>query len=390
MKRLTAPTLAATHSSGLVLDVKGSRITLDAGQAPYASATLTCAAPDGTTLQSVDPRKRQRVTIVLNDRADLFGQPATSRTLDLVLRQRTADAESGELTLTAYSDEAVLIDNALLAKTSKDWGTTSARALTAAVLNYWGFTLAAGSLDFTIDAAAAQQAPGQSYWDFLDGTLQAGGARLWCDERRVWRLEDKNTVQAGQLSLSYLDTMTGLSDAIGNDENFMDSLVVRYSYTDAGGNQQTAYDYAASSSTPVRSGMVEFSTRPAVAGAARRLLRRMKGRGRSLDQEAVSRFDPVPGQSFTATLPDGAPVQSGLLQSVQWDTPADRMSVTTRELSDTVGTMWAAQAAGVSWQSIPAGVPWVRYLALPWSSVAAGESWQSEPAGLRWQEYGGT
>lgn len=385
-----APTLSATLSTGLVLDVKSATITLDEASSPYVSATLTCAAPAGDLLETIDPRKGQRVVLVLNDRADLFDPtvPAISRRLDLSLHSREHGVNAGELVLQLYSDEETLLDRVLLLRNVKAWGATTAIGLVQKVLASLGFALAPTSaIDYTIADGADVQSPGQSYWDFLDGTLQGGNLRLWCDELRVWHIADKGAIAAGLCSLDYRGTVTGLNDAIGLDENYFDALVVMYSYLDRSGNAQTSYDYAGDASAK-RGTRVQFTSPPAVDGAARRLLRRVQGRGRVLSHEAVARYDVTPTQSFIATLPDGSPVQTGLVSAVTWDIPSDRMTVRSRELSDTDPTQWAAQPLGATWASVPAGVAWSAMGGKPWANLPAGASWDSVPAGMRWSEMG--
>lgn len=387
MLRVMAPTLTAWHSSGLQLDVKSATITLDEGTIPYGSATLTCAAPDGAALQAIDPRAGQRVTFELDDRADLFGGVELRRSFDLALVNRQYGAAGGELQLSLATDEQLLIDAGLLLNNVKDWGATTARSLAAKVLADRGFTLTAGPADALIDPAAAVQSPGQSFLDFLDGTLQGANLRLWCDELRVWRLDDKGTIAPGICSLDYRGTITGLNDAIALDANFADAVVVKYTYATDAGNVETAYDAFGDTSSR-RVTVIPFSSRPAVDGAARRLLRRITGRGRVLSTEAVSRFDVTPTQSFAATLPDGAPVQTGLVSAVTWQIPSDRMTVRSRELTDTTSEAWAAQGAGRTWQSVPAGVSWRAVDAIAWTRGAVGAGWDDVAPGYRWDEMG--
>lgn len=387
MIRTTAPTLSATLSTGLVLDVQDATITLDDSMAPYVMAVLTCAAPAGSVLEAIDPRAALRCTVQLNDHADLFGGTATSRTLDLVVHSRAHDVNSGTLSLALMSDETLLIDTALLLRNVKDWQSTSVRQLCGKILALFGKTLAAGTDDAVIAAGAAVQSPGQSYWDFLEGTLASTNLRLWCDEARVWHLTDKETPAAGQLSLSYTGTVAQLVDTIDLAQEWADSVVIRYSYVDTNGNTETSYDYSGPAA-PKRTVTFDFVAPPAVDGAARRLLRRLTGRGRVLEQTAVARFDVVPTQPFIATLPDGAPTQSGLVSAVTWTLPASTMTVRSRELSDTTNAMWAGQPVGTSWASISSGIAWLAYRGLPWTQPPAGETWDSEPAGVRWTEYG--
>lgn len=390
MIRLTAPLIAATHSTIGALDVKGATITLDEGSAPYVQATLTCAAPSGTLVQQLEPRSGQRVVVQLDDRASLFGGASTTRTLDLYLHARDHSSGEGEVVLELTSDEQLLLDKGLLLRNVKDWTKTSARTLVQAVLTDQGLgTLQADyGAEANIDPAAAVQSPGQSFYDFLLGTLESTNLRFWCDEARHWHLTDKGDVQPGLLRLDFDGTVTDLHDRIDlGDPDYFDGLVLRFSYLDTSGNPQTSYDYAAVAGAR-KVGRVDFDSAPAVAGAAARLLRRTRGRGRQLQHEAVSRFDVLPGQAFTATLPDGAPVQSGKVRSVSYRVPEDRMSVTTRELFDTSPVMWAAQAPGVRWLDVPVGTTWRAFGGVPWLTPAAGVRWLDVPAGVRWSEYG--
>lgn len=391
MIRLTAPLIAATHSTVGALDVKDATITLDEGTAPYIAASLTVAAPSGSLVEAIEPRSGQRVTVQLDDRASLFGGTSTTRTLDLYLTSREHSTTDGQLTLGLASDEQLLIDDALLLKNVRDWSKTSVRALVQAVLTDRGLgTLQADyGAEANIDPAAAVQSPGQPFYDFLLGTLESTNLRLWADEARRWHLTDKGDLQPGQLSLTFDGTVTSLRDRIDlTSPDYADALVLRFSYLDASGNPQTSYDYARGTATPRKVLRVDFESAPSVAGAAARLLRRSKGRGRTLDHEAVSRFDVTPGQAFIATLPDGAPVQTGKVRSVTYSVPDDRMTVTTRELTDTVPSMWAAQLAGTRWQDIPTGTTWRGFGGVPWSTPAAGTRWQDIPPGVRWSEYG--
>jgi hypothetical protein len=389
--RLTAPLVSATHSTVGPLDVKTAEVTFDESTVPYVQATIVAASPDGSTVEAIEPRSGQRVAVTFDDRAALFGGVSTTRTADLYLQARSHTTGSGEVSLELRSDEQLLINDGLLLRNVKDWGRTSVRALAQAVLTDRG--LGTLEVDYgaeaNIDPAAAVQSPGQSFYDFLLGTLESTNLRLWCDEGRRWHLTDKGDLQPGLLSLDYAGTVTDLTDTVdlGSDD-YADALVLRFSYLDASGNPQTSYDYAAVSGQHRKVLRVDFESAPPVAGAAARLLRRTRGRGRTLEHQAVSRFDIVPGQAFTATLADGAPVQSGKVRSVTYSVPDDRMTVGTRELLDTTPTMWAAQPAGLRWIDIPVGVTWRGFGGMPWSGVPTGTRWQDIPAGVRWSEYG--
>lgn len=389
MFRITAPTFTAVHSSGLELDVISAQVTLDEGNAPYITVpALVCASPGGVLLEGIDPRKTppQRVTVALDDRADVFGGSRTQLTADLQLRGKSNAANVGQVTLALASDEASLIDQALLLKNVKDWGKTTARGLVTAVLASLGYSLAADAgADANIDPAAAVQSPGQSYWDHLAGTLEGAGLRLWCDEARVWHLTDKGALAGGTSSLDYTQTMTDVTDSIQLDgTDYYDGLVIRYSYLDVSGNPQTAYDYYAPAGAR-KVARLDFTSAPAVSGAARRLWKRVQGRGRMISTEAVNRFDIRPTQPLTLRLPDGVPLQTGKVSAITWSFPDDRMGLTSRELSDSDPLSWAFLDSG-TWAAEPVGASWADWGGMQWLAEPVGASWADASVGARWSE----
>ncbi|SMQ73456.1 hypothetical protein [Agreia sp. VKM Ac-1783] len=104
------------------LSIKGGSITLDEGWSPYVRGTITIAIPALATLARLDPRTNPRLSVSAGctfqwNGVDLNGfyLPPTSRTFNVVLRERTVDHVAGEVTLTLASDEALLQDYALVA-----------------------------------------------------------------------------------------------------------------------------------------------------------------------------------------------------------------------------------------------------------------------------------
>ena len=96
--------IPAAEVAGVPLDVKGGRITLDAGQAPHVEGTLTIGIPDAGTLDLLDPRVTPRVQVT-----------CVGRVFDLGIRDRDAGQGDAEVVLTLASDEALLADYAPLA-----------------------------------------------------------------------------------------------------------------------------------------------------------------------------------------------------------------------------------------------------------------------------------
>lgn len=394
---------ATVQPVGVVLDVQNATVKLDEGWAPYAQVQLVCALPDAADREALDMRVnslRVAVTVqqdfgaawsldTLTDApahtvaqlTSLLGgrplgyltnlyfrswngpsvRPSKRRTFDLFVTEREFDDNAGTLTLQAQSDEARVMGDALIDTVPLDPGTTSLRSICSLVLARYGARLAAGASD----AVVAQQTstiwkPGVKAWAYLTPMLEAAGLRLWCDEKRVWHLDPRQSTIDGSLSISPTDTMVNHRDRMTlNSDVWYDAVVVHYTWTDQYGLTTEAYDVAGAQ--PAESVLV--IDRPAVypgPGAAAGILARGQGRGRVLGVRAVSNYDATPGMAATILPPDTAS-QTGYVAAVAFELPAAEMDVTTRGLIDTPETSWLYAPAGVSWLDIPAGVSWLDY-----------------------------
>lgn len=208
------------------------------------------------------------------------------------------------------------------------------------------------------DAAVWQ--PGQSAWDFLNPLVQSIGKRLWCDEQRVWHLSDPLDGTAGSVNLTPI--LTEAADTIDRAERWHDSVVIRYRWTDSGGEQHQRFDTASTAAEDehTRTLSIDYDRAYPGAGAAASILSRVKGRGRALTPQAVSRYDVAPGMAAIIALPD-TPLQTGIVSSVEWRLPEDEMRVGTRDLTDSTPYSWVAQPAGLAWTDIDPGTDWSEY-----------------------------
>lgn len=184
------------------------------------------------------------------------------------------------------------------------------------------------------DQKLLYQDPGVKDWDFLRPILQASGLRLFCDEQRVWRLVNPTTyLPAGTLTLS--DPKRG-SDRISRESgDWVNAVVVKYTWIDDDGLQQVAYDAAYSGLGDVLL-LVENNSRYPGPGAAAVILARYTGRGRVQDITALPELAATPGMALSTTLPN-TPDQLGYVSKVQWsigDNDAIEMSITARDLVD--------------------------------------------------------
>jgi hypothetical protein len=130
-------------SRTVALSVKSTTLTLDDSWSPYAQATLVCYAPSIEVLEALDPRKGLRVAVTFvqrwgdeNGDWNSFGYRAPIvRTFDLSLRERAVDKQTGEMTLTLASDEALLLDYALVA-TAADQTPVGLQSSFRSIVNY--------------------------------------------------------------------------------------------------------------------------------------------------------------------------------------------------------------------------------------------------------------
>ncbi|MDN4598842.1 hypothetical protein [Leifsonia virtsii] len=391
----------AQLSVGGVLDVKSADITMDETWAPFVQARIVCALPDPSVRELIDPRNDIRLTLRVRQDfgesgrlADLsamwagktlgspddipgsatlgaisawraaawnsFGvRPTTSRSFNLSVRSRPYAHKDGTVSIVAASDEALLQDQALLGSAVIRPPASTVRGLVSYVLAQIGAVLLDGPADADLPATVGVATPGMTWWSFLTPILQQAGLRLWCDGRRSWRLAEQISTVKGNIVLSYLSTITDATDDIDRDGNeWYDAVQITYTWTDAWGMQQTAYDWA---ETPGYSKVLSLEYRDARypgPGAAQRVLERALGRGRVLNLRAVSDYSVEPSAPITMTLPD-TPVQTGAASAVTWRFPDGEMEVKSRGLVDTPKAAWVQLAPGEEWLDSPVGASWI-------------------------------
>lgn len=108
-KHLNIATLL--EGAGHDLAPSGGQVTLDEAWAPYAQASVTVPLGDETLTELLDPREDRRIEIELEAQYPTGERPTSTRTVNLGLRERTIDHETGEVTLELASDEALLMDD---------------------------------------------------------------------------------------------------------------------------------------------------------------------------------------------------------------------------------------------------------------------------------------
>lgn len=382
---ITSHSITATIAGlDLVLEPISAEITVDEGWAPYVQVRMVCPIEDTAQLVALDPREPRRAIITakqefgrtdrLRDISRRFraralraistvfsGGPVAdisrslywdwttpgaayqaplTRTFDLGLRSRVLDHVAGTITLTFASDEALLQDNAHVSTIPLYVPATNVFGAVQYVLNRIGTALyesSAGEAATPFDPAKNVWKPGQSAWDWLAPIVQAADIRLWCDERRRWRLTPASIAAGDTIALTAADHLTRATDSISRDEEFYKGVLVTYEWADAEGKQQTAYDLAYTPpwipSTQQRIKRVTIRRTYPGPGAAKRLLRAALTRGRVIQVTAISQYVMNPGRPVTISLPS-TPLQSGFAAAVAFQFPGDEMTVRMRELAD--------------------------------------------------------
>lgn len=196
---------------------------------------------------------------------------------------------------------------------------------------------------------------GQSAWDFLMPLTSAAGMVLWCDEKRVWRLDypDARALPT-QINLSPINTRDG-EDILSRDDSevWCSGVVVKYTWEE-GGRTRTA---TRSAGTPGKVLLVQLNSPDPGPGAASAILARRQGTGRKQDVTAVSIMATTPGMSAQISLP-GAPDTIGRITAVDFDLGSGFMTVETAGLVDVTPGDWLATDPAQNWSDTAAALDW--------------------------------
>lgn len=377
-------------------------VTLDESWSPYADASLTLPRPDPATMAIIDPRALPRLRLravqsfgtsqPISALTAAIGPAATAATLsaryagqgvaslsaefgrgfnpegvrsstrrvwDLAIRSRTVDQIAGQVTLSATSDEGLLMDYAPAMQLQTP---LTVRGAVAVALARIGALLEPGTDDSAITSDAAVWSPGMSAWEFVSSLVDAAGLRLYCDEQRRWFLV--KPLQASSGALYFSEAMiTEAEDQISRDDGWFDALTVTYKWTDSAGVSHVRHDVADPAGY-TKMGTILYERPWPGDGAAAALLARAQGRGQITQVAAVSNYTAAPGAYLRVSL-DDAPQQTGVVSRVEWRLTTDEMSVRSRDLIETPPMSWLARPIGETWNAQPTGMSWATYTPLP-------------------------
>lgn len=252
------------------------------------------------------------------------------RGFDLAIRSRSVDVANATITLELASDEALLQDYALVQAINYSPASTDLRTIVKGVLARINAGLVSGTTTATVAADATIWAPGQTAWDYLTSMTAQAGLRLFCDERRNWYLVQDTYTADGLVELFSNETITAAEETISRDnDDWYDSVVVKYTWTNDLGETVIDYDIASVDGYQ-KTKLIEIESLYPGAGAAQRILDRAISRGVQKDVTAVGNYRVTPSTACTIYI-TGYPTENGYVRSVTWNLPGDEMTVTTRQ-----------------------------------------------------------
>jgi len=189
--------------------------------------------------------------------------------------------------------------------------------------------------------------PGESLAEFLRPFLDAAGCRLWCDEQRRWYLHVVDFISS---TTSWTASGTGAPDGIGgfygtgnttravdeidrDDGEHADGIVVKYTWRDATGVEQVAYDVAGTAGPDDKVRLIEIAGAYPGAGGAQTYLDAAATRGRTQKLTIERGIGVTPGDSVAVRMPGTPPIDGGLVRRVVHD-----LAEGTAEIETTEGT----------------------------------------------------
>lgn len=325
-----------------VLD--GSSIDWTERRAPCVSARLVCAIPDSATLDRIDARKALRLKV----RAGYYLPDGTldeQQIADLHVRVREVSRPDSVMTLTAASDEFLLIDGAPRAQPMRSpfIPATLGAGITSLIRDLVAGTPAQNPL--IVDHSGGltgQTVIGTDYWRAITDLADIGDLDVYDQGDRVFRIQPRRNV-AGDAAAVLATGPGGVitaSSSVGDRDDWANGVSLYYEWRNATTN---ATEFVVGSSCvaggPFAPSVVGYKehaeqregpiTQAAADAAARALLRRFLSRTRTVQLTAPAMWWLRPRQTVTVQLPTGTQ-ERHLVVGVTFDIAAHSMTVLTR------------------------------------------------------------
>ncbi len=339
ISHVATATLVMPDGEEVPLDLTAGTVGWDETRAPRVTATLTCKVPgDQAMLDRIDPRTGARLVITAGYRRPdqlLDVQPLA----DLGLRGRRVSRPSDTMTLTATSDEALVIDNAPSNGGSVSSLTTKAAMVEVIRLIFPGVTV---STTGAPSGPAVTQDPLGDKWTTLADLADRIDTQVYDNGLRAWFIRPTPTTTADpavELAVGAAGTLIESDTGLDRDAGWFNRVFLTYEWTDSSNAPHTVVAVRSITSGPytavtgnIRT-MDERREIPATSteatAAATSLVTRTVTRGRSFTLRSVSAYWLRPGMTARVSLPLGDP-ELHLVAAVEFDLAAGTMRVTTR------------------------------------------------------------
>ena len=318
------------------LDILDGTVSFDEGRTPRVTANLTCAIPDRTLVDQIDPRLSGRRVVVQVGYRRPDGTEDVNQLADLMLRGRVLSYPNNTMRLTAASDEAKLLDDA--PSNGGSVSTTGAKAAIAAV--FTAASLPATITDTTGDATAFSISPLGDKWDAVEDITDQINADFYgtgaADTYALAPVPVLGTV-AHTISTGNGGTITDADHTLDRD-GWFNRIYLEHLWRDAAGaDQRVVYIKDATGPYAPTAGnrRTLHVTRNTptngtkIAAAATSLSKRAVTRGRSVPLTAIAAYWLRPGDTVATTLPNVDP-ERHLLASVDFRLADGLMDITTR------------------------------------------------------------
>lgn len=312
-----------------VLVPKTLQVTFDKSWTPHVQAQMTLANLTAAQLAAVDPRAGLRLRFTVNQ-TDPAGV-TTATNYDLGLRSRQQSWATGEVLITAASDEALLqdfgyltpYDPAVLIATAPSYAAQDLAGIV--VQNLLGYSLRLdGTTTPTIQVAAADTPiqQGQTGWDYVGQLAEAASAWAWCDELSVlhWTSPAYAAVTS-TFTASDADMVIDVQDTVDRDaRDFATAVLIAYT-----GNTPTLYLTSDGNVSPRKTMVLTRAGRRPSNGFATKPRQQAQQRGRSLQVRAAADWRARPNQTWAVSwLGQSA---TGTVQSVSFELPTGTMDL---------------------------------------------------------------
>lgn len=325
------------------LEVRSSTIVMDEKWSPFIQQTLVCAIPDGNARLFTRPDLGVRV-ITEVQRFDASGSSYQALRLSLVIRTTEWDYNNGTLTLTAESDETLILDQINSRLPSLPPPVEVDIPLSEMVENVIAKQplLAGATLDSTgysdpdvtteVDLSASI---GRNQWQYLQGLMDENDSRLWSEGGGQFFIRDRPYVAPGEVTLGVgLNARRARQEFSRNGTDWADGVLIIYRWTDDDGIPQydgeLAYEGATESDVTKWCPPIELpGPPPASPGAAQAILDRLSQRISATVIDCRPDYTVRPSQLAHITLPDETPFD-GYVSRVEFRHPENLMTVTTR------------------------------------------------------------